>query len=414
MAVNAVSLPFSEQIEFYRRKLNIPTQGWADIYGPEHDYAFMVAGANRNELISDFQQAVEKAIAGGGTLEDFRKDFDRIVATHGWSYNGGRNWRSRVIYETNLRSSYMAGRYQQLLELREDRPYWEYVHNDAVEHPRPLHESWNGLILRWDDPWWQYHFPINAWGCQCSVRALSAADLKRMGRSGPDTAPRIRMVAHTIGQRSPNGPRQVEVPEGIDPGFEHIPGQSRLVSQIPPDLPDTPAGSSGSPGMPNRRAPDAMPPPKKVGPQILLPTGLSDEEYASAFLAHFGATLDQPAVITDVIGERLAIGKELFITRKTGQLKANKRNRGQYLGLMADALLDPDEIWVRMEYHAAQNKAMVRRRYIAEYELHDESVPALAVFELGPDGWNGITVFNPQDYEINDLRFGVRLYRRGL
>jgi hypothetical protein len=42
---------------------------------------------------------VDKAITGGTTLEDFRKDFDRIVAKHGWDYNGGRNWRSKVIYE---------------------------------------------------------------------------------------------------------------------------------------------------------------------------------------------------------------------------------------------------------------------------------------------------------------------------
>ena len=80
---------------------------------------------------------------------------------------------------------------------------------------------------------------------------------------------------------------------------------------------------------------------------------------------------------------------------------------------MAEALKEPDEIWVRMEYHAAQDRAVVRRRYIAEYELPGESVPALAVFELGGNGWSGITVFNPQDYEINDLRFGVRLFRRG-
>ncbi|MGE1673770.1 phage minor head protein [Pseudomonas aeruginosa] len=68
------------------------------------------------------------------------------------------------------------------MAVREERPYWQYLHSDAVEHPRPKHESWNGLVLRWDDPWWQYHFPINAWGCQCSVRALSEDDLRRMGK----------------------------------------------------------------------------------------------------------------------------------------------------------------------------------------------------------------------------------------
>ena len=37
----------------------------------------------------------------------------------GWA-NGGRNWRTRVIFETNLRTSYAAGRWQQLqrIEIR--------------------------------------------------------------------------------------------------------------------------------------------------------------------------------------------------------------------------------------------------------------------------------------------------------
>lgn len=76
--------------------------------------------------------------------------------------------------------------------------------------------------------------------------------------------------------------------------------------------------------------------------------------------------------------------------------------------------LRPDEIWVRIEYHHGKQVAVVRRRYIAEFEVPGETGPALAVFELGVDGWSGITVFNPEDYQVNDLRFGVRLYRRGL
>ena len=36
----------------------------------------MVAGANRDAIVADFRAAVEKAIAEGTTLEQFRKDFD--------------------------------------------------------------------------------------------------------------------------------------------------------------------------------------------------------------------------------------------------------------------------------------------------------------------------------------------------
>jgi len=413
VAVSATSLPFREQNEFFRRKLNLPTNAWTDVYTREHDYAFVVAGANRDDLVQDFRAAVQKVIDDGGTLEAFRKDFDRVVAKHGWSYNGGRNWRSRVIYETNLRSSYMAGRYEQLMAVREARPYWQYIHSDAVEHPRPLHASWNGLILRWDDPFWQTHFPVNAWGCQCSVRALSHDDLVRMGKTGPDKAPEIVWETRTIGQRSPDGPRTVQVPQGIDPGFEYIPGKARLDSAVPMARESEVLIPAPAAGLPNRLADDLLPAPRPYPSTRLLPEGLSDTAYVQRYLAEFGATLDTPAVVRDVIGERLVIGKELFIERKTGDLKANKRGRGKWLLMLADALQSPDEIWLRLEWLGAMQKAVVRRRYLARFQVEGQVAPAVAVFEVGSDGAVGVTTFPATDNGyVEGLRQGIRLYQR--
>ncbi|HEL3182401.1 TPA: hypothetical protein UME25_004593, partial [Stenotrophomonas maltophilia] len=87
-------LPFREQIEFFRRKKNVLTESYLDVWESEHDSSFMVAGANRDALLADFRQSIDRVIAEGRTLQQFREDFDRIVATHGWDYNGGRNWRS--------------------------------------------------------------------------------------------------------------------------------------------------------------------------------------------------------------------------------------------------------------------------------------------------------------------------------
>ncbi|WP_339615237.1 PBECR2 nuclease fold domain-containing protein [uncultured Gilvimarinus sp.] len=401
------SVPFSEQIEFFKRKLNIPTRGWTDIYGRHHDYAFMVAGANRDALLGDFRTAVEKAIADGGTLEQFRTDFDDIVARHGWDYNGGRNWRTRVIYETNLFSSYSAGRYEQLQQFE----YWRYRHSDAVETPRPQHQAWDGMVLRRDDPWWTTHFPINAWGCQCYVEGLTEDDLTDEGIT-VDQAPEVNMVTHVIGKRSPNGPRTVQVPEGIDPGFEHAPGRSRLQSQIPPEKPTPPiAGSTGGRGLPNARPSDALQTPRALPDAMRLPKDGGEDFYARNFLEPFGATLTEPAIFKDVLGERLVIGADLFRTKRNGALKADKNGRGQYMRVLAAGVIDPDEIWVRMEYHEALKKTVVRRRYIARFTLPGEQVPVLAVYELGPDGWTGVTVFK-SEADINDMRVGVRLYQR--
>ena len=238
------SLPFKEQIAFFRAKRNVLTEAWTDIWEAEHDHAFMVAGANRMDLLVDLRAAVDKAIADGTGLEAFRHDFDKIVAKYGWAYNGGRNWRTRVIFETNMRTSYAAGRYAQLQTLKKaGMRFWRYRHSDAVQHPRPMHLAWNNLVLDADDPWWNTHYPPNGWGCQCTVEALDKRGLARMGKSGPDTAPPVDMQEVTVGQRGPS-PRTVQTPAGVDPGFGYAPGRSAYDQgqRGKPPMPVTPAG----------------------------------------------------------------------------------------------------------------------------------------------------------------------------
>lgn len=235
MSVAYGSLPFKEQIAFFRAKQNVLTERWTDVWEAEHDHAFMVAGANRIDLLVDLRQAVDKAIADGTGLEAFRRDFDTIVTKRGWDYNGGRNWRARVIFETNLRTSYAAGRYAQLQALKKVRPFWRYRHSDSVQHPRPMHVSWNGLVLHADDPWWHTHYPPNGWGCQCTVEALNLRDLQRLGKDGPDQAPPVDLQEVVVGQRGPT-PRTVQTPAGIDPGFGYAPGRSAYEAGRPPLL----------------------------------------------------------------------------------------------------------------------------------------------------------------------------------
>lgn len=213
-----------EAIEFLRRKLDVPTWRWTDLWQEAHDRAFMVAGAQAKELIADFHEAVLRAIAEGRTLKQFRADFDRIVATHGWSYRGSRRWRSRVIFQTNLRTATAAGRWAQILRVKAERPFLRYV---AVmdDRTRPLHAAWHNIVLRADDPWWETHFPPNGWNCRCSVQSLNERDLRRYGLELADRAPDSPEVDRRINTSA--GPQTIRVPEGIDPGFAYHPGRER-------------------------------------------------------------------------------------------------------------------------------------------------------------------------------------------
>jgi len=219
-----ISLPFEEAINFFRQKLGLKSETWSAIYAEEHDHAFTVAGVMRDDMLADFRLAIDTAIADGTTYQVFLGDFDSIVARYGWSYNGSRGWRSRVIYDTNIRTAYQAGRYQQMTDpdVLKYRPNWMYQHGDSI-HPRPMHLGWHGTVLPADDPWWESHYTPNGWGCKCRVVALSGRDLTRLGKS-VGTAPNNG----TFEWVNPATGEVRDIPRGIDPGWDYNPGKQWL------------------------------------------------------------------------------------------------------------------------------------------------------------------------------------------
>lgn len=209
---------FQEQIDFLRKKLNLPSETWRDIRRGAHDRAFMVAGVMKADLLHDLRGAVDSAVQGG-SIGEFRKQFKSIVKQRGWTgwtgqgTKAGEAWRTRVIYQTNLATSYAAGRRKQLLDpaLLSRRPLWRYIHDDSVTTPRPHHKAWGDmrLTLRHDHPFWATHFPPNGWGCKCRVVAVKAA------ADGDATEPPDGWLA--------TDPK-TGAPVGIDEGWDYAPG----------------------------------------------------------------------------------------------------------------------------------------------------------------------------------------------
>lgn len=210
--LNAVlKKPFAEQVAFFRNKLGnlVPTAKWDDLQKAQHDTAFMVAGAQKADLLADLSKSIDKAISQGAGLEAWRKDFKAAVEEydwHGWmgeSTETGRAWRTRVTYQTNMQTSYAAGRFAQLQEGGFE--YWVYHHSDGVKVPREQHLAWDGMALPADHPFWQTHYPPNGWGCQCYVTGARNKDIAEM--HGAD-----------FSKTPPEGT------EGIHKGWDYAPG----------------------------------------------------------------------------------------------------------------------------------------------------------------------------------------------
>ncbi len=214
--------PFQAKIDFLRQKLRLPTERWDDIKGRANDHAFIVAGAAKADLLSDLQKTMVDRATDGAGLQAFRKDFKAIVAKHGWTgWTGegtkeGEAWRTRIIYQTNMATSYSAGRYQQMSdpEVLALHPYWRYIHSDGVLNPRQEHLAWHGLTLRHDHPFWKSHWAPNGFGCHCRITSVTRKEGEASARAGLGEPP--------AGWDAINPKTGEQV--GIGKGFGYTPG----------------------------------------------------------------------------------------------------------------------------------------------------------------------------------------------
>jgi hypothetical protein len=235
--------PFRQQVAAFRLRLGDlrGTRVWTDLWQAEHDRAFMVAGAMRADILADLAAMVDRAISEGTGLQAFRKDFRAMIAAKGWQISpagqgtkGGEAWRTRLIYRTNMATSYAAGRFAQLVE--DDLPFWVYRHGGSLE-PRAHHLAWDGLILPPDHPFWATHAPPNGWGCSCRItgaRSIEAA--KRVGGK-----PGLKLPANWQAIDPRTG-----APIGIDKGWAYAPGGSvvETVTALSAKLDALPSGPS--------------------------------------------------------------------------------------------------------------------------------------------------------------------------
>lgn len=231
-------LPPRKALDFFRGKGYATSFAWQDLWQYQHDEAFTVAKMMQVDLLKDVRAAVDKAIANGQTLAEFQSELKPRLVEAGWWGRAemvdpvtgdevvaqlGSPRRLRVIFETNMQTSYAAGHWAQIRQTKADAPFLMY---DAVHdaNTRPEHAAWDGTVLSADDPWWQTHYPPNDWGCRCSVIQLSVDQVTAMGKDGADDAPPDQMREWT----NPRTGQVQQVPKGIGPGWAYAPGASRI------------------------------------------------------------------------------------------------------------------------------------------------------------------------------------------
>lgn len=401
------ALPFTEALEYFRQKVNLPTERWNDLLAGMHSRAFVVAGATKDALLSDLRMAIDKAMSKGMSLKEFQEKFEDIVARHGWSYRGSASWRSAVIFNTNTRTAYMAGRYKQMTEpdVVSRRPYWQYRHGGSAV-PRPEHLAWDGLVLRADDPWWDTHYPPNGFNCSCKVFSLSERDLQRLGKSGPDKAPEDPSYEWT----DPKTGEVLTLPRGIDPGWDYNVGQAAWGRRLSEEVMDSwrlqgakaweplTGGNWESASRPKMVPADS--PKAKLGPV------LSSVPAAVAALKHILGAEEKVFFI-----EAGKFTHQILVDANT-LAKHIDLNRTPYLPLLPETLEDPYEVWLTFERHKGTGKVVLRQRLIKVFEMDKKRALLVAVQARGGilETW---TMFSTSKMGyLNKQRRGKLIYGR--
>ncbi len=404
MAIEAKPVHFTEAIDYFRQKINLPTKAWADLWQAQHARAFVVAGATKDALLADLRAAVDKALSQGTTLAEFRKDFDKAVSTHGWDYKGGRNWRSAVIFNTNLRMAYSAGRWDQAQRLKAERPYGRYVHTPS-SHERKEHASWHGTILPLDDPWFGTHWGPNGWGCKCIVQTLSDADLKRNGFSVLPQAPKVDWETRSI--NTPTGPVNVQTPKGIDPGFGYNVGEAAMGRGAERVALESHGKWQGL------EAPGTQPPTdlvKPVKPVATLGKPVTKGDETGLRQALRQALGGDHVVLTDPIGGRVSLGQAI-VDHMLADLKRHD-GREAFFPLIPELVMNPAEIWIGFAKSEVSGRVSIRRRYVTLLDLGKGRTVSL-VADADGGQWSGLTFIPGRDLRrAKTLRSGIRLFSR--
>ncbi|HGB3609751.1 TPA: phage minor head protein [Salmonella enterica subsp. enterica serovar Eastbourne] len=190
----AATLEPKEAIAYFRAKGQHIGWNWYDTAVDVHARSFTVAKAARVDVLTTIQDEVKRAIEQGVSQQEFIDTLAPRLKKLGWwgkqivvdsagnaeTVQLGSPRRLALIYNVNTRVAYNVGRYAQLMNSTDTHPFWQYV---AVmdSRTRPSHAALNGLVFRYDDPFWKTHYPPNGWNCRCRVRALSQARMDALG-----------------------------------------------------------------------------------------------------------------------------------------------------------------------------------------------------------------------------------------
>lgn len=187
----AFDLPPERAIAFLSRKLPNQSWSWKDIQAAAHNHAFTVAKVMDADLLVTIQDALINAMETGQSLSTLKKELMPRLEQAGWigtktvvnpdtgkeqTVELGTPSRLQTIFQTNLQSAFMNGRYEQIKITQKTRPYIK------IYNPDPKSDvciGVNGKVIRADDA--ALRIPPYHYRCKSSIVSATEKEVAREG-----------------------------------------------------------------------------------------------------------------------------------------------------------------------------------------------------------------------------------------
>ena len=215
-----ISQPPEKAIEYFAAKgIVISPNSWRDIWEAAHSRVFTVAKIVEDDVLKLIKSELDAALESGISQQNFKKVLIEKLESAGFLEKAGlAAHRIDNIYRTNTATAYNVGRYVDMKENVQFRPYWQYM---AVldSKTRPHHAAMSGRVYPANSPVWSRWWPPCGFRCRCYVRALRQKDIERMKLKLDSELPEVEE----------NG---VKVKATPDLGFRYNPGEAGLANII--------------------------------------------------------------------------------------------------------------------------------------------------------------------------------------
>lgn len=195
----AIGLPPADAIAYFRSLGYRVSATALDTYEAIRARMFTVTGIAKLDVVGDIKQALDRSLVEGQAYGQFKAGLDELLRRRGWMSSPGVGAGLRVdpgtgevganlpasrlktIFRNNMQSALQTGKYRQMADQVDLAPYWQYVAT-MDNRTRPSHAAAHGKVFRYDDPFWDSHYPPCDHNCRCGVRALSQAmvDARRL------------------------------------------------------------------------------------------------------------------------------------------------------------------------------------------------------------------------------------------